>query len=219
MAAKKTSQKKSPTAAKKPKTASLNQDQMNELLYQALETETGGIQIYENAVSCAVNDELKEEWEKYLDQTRNHERILMNLFEKLGLEPDEETPGRSVVRHIGESLVQAMKMAKQAGPPEAAELVAAECVVLAETKDHQNWELLSQVAQNLEGDEATMLQEAVEEVEEEEDEHLYHTQGWSRELWMQSLGLPAVLPPPEEEEDVHTATEADEAKQTRETYL
>jgi rubrerythrin len=219
MAAKKTSQKKSPTAAKKPKTASLNQDQLNELLYQALETETGGIQIYENAVSCAVNDELKEEWEKYLDQTRNHERILMNLFEKLGLEPDEETPGRAVVRHLGEALVQAMKMAKQAGPAEAAELVAAECVVLAETKDHQNWELLSQVAQNLDGDEASMLQEAVEEVEEEEDEHLYHTQGWSRELWMQSLGLPAVLPPPEEEEDVHTATEADEAKQTRETYL
>ena len=47
-----------------------------------------------------------------------------------------------VVRHIGESLVAAMEMALESGPPEAAEMVAAECVVLAETKDHLNWELI-----------------------------------------------------------------------------
>jgi hypothetical protein len=36
------------------------------------------------------------------------------------------------------------------------------------------------------------LKEAYEEVEEEEDEHLYHTAGWSRELWIQGLGMPAL---------------------------
>jgi hypothetical protein len=36
-------------------------------------------------------------------------------------------------------------------------------------------------------------------VEDEEDEHLYHSAGWSRELWIDSLGLLAELPPPEEE--------------------
>ena len=44
------------------------------------------------------------------------------------------------------------------------------------------------------------LTEAYEEVEDEEDEHLYHTKGWCRELWLESLGLPAVLPPPEEKQ-------------------
>jgi rubrerythrin len=197
----------------------MKKEQWKELLYQALETETGGIQIYETAVSCAVNEDLKEEWEKYLEQTQNHERILKDVFETLALDPEVETPGRKVVRHLGESLVKAMQMAKAAGKPEAAELVAAECVVLAETKDHLNWELLSQVAEKLTGKEKTTIQEAVEEVEEEEDEHLYHTQGWSRELWLQSLGLPAVLPPPEEERDVHTATGADRAKHDREKFL
>ena len=48
-----------------------------------------------------------------------------------------------------------------------------------------------------------------------EDEHLYHTTGWCRELWIQSLGLPAVLPPPEEEKDVKTAIGAARAKQAR----
>jgi hypothetical protein len=49
------------------------------------------------------------------------------------------------------------------------------------------------------------LKAASEQVEDEEDEHLYHTTGWTRELWIQCLGLPAVLPPPEEEKEVKTA--------------
>ena len=193
----------------------MNRDQWKELLYQALETETGGIRVYESALECVVNPELKEEWEEYLEQTRNHEQILQEVFGKLGLDPNVETPGRKVVRHMGESLVGAMQMAKQSGKAAEAELVAAECVVLAETKDHLNWELLGQVTDSLEGDEARTMGKAVEEVEEQEDEHLYHTAGWSRELWMKSLGLPAVLPPPEETRDVKTAVGAARAQEER----
>ena len=43
--------------------------------------------------------------------------------------------------------------------------------------------------------------------------------GWSRELWMESLGLPAVLPPPEEEKNVKTAGEAAEAKKSRKDMI
>jgi len=43
-----------------------NKEQVAELLYQALETEKGGVLVYETALRCVVNDELKEEWEKYL---------------------------------------------------------------------------------------------------------------------------------------------------------
>ena len=193
----------------------MNRDQWKELLYQALETETGGIRVYESALECVVNPELKEEWEEYLEQTRNHEQILQEVFGKLGLDPSVETPGRKVVRHMGESQVHAMQLAQQSGRREDAELVAAECVVLAETKDHLNWELLGQVTDNLEGHEAKTMGDAVEQVEEEEDEHLYHTAGWSRELWMQSLGLPAELPPPEETRDVKTAIGAAKAQEER----
>ena len=61
-------------------------------------------------------------------------------------------------------------------------------------------------------------QEAWTKVEEQEDMHLYHTMGWTRELWIEAiflfwhlrgylregrricrmLGMPAVLPPPED---------------------
>jgi ferritin-like metal-binding protein YciE len=194
-------------------------EQLNELLYQSLETEIGGVQIYTTALRCAVNEELKEEWQKYLEQTENHVRIVEETMTTFGLDPETETPGRQVVRHIGESLVKAMELALQSGEPAAAQLVAAECVTLAETKDHLNWELIGEAAKKLKGDEAKALKGAHEEVEEQEDEHLYHTTGWTRELWIESLGLPAVLPPPEEEKDVKTAIGAARAKHARASML
>ncbi len=65
---------------------------------------------------------------------RNHEKVLLQVFEELGLNPDTRTPGREVVGHIGESLVTAMEMAKAEDSAAAAQLVAGECVVMAETK-------------------------------------------------------------------------------------
>jgi rubrerythrin len=197
----------------------MKQEQLKELLYQALETEQGGILIYETALRCAINDDLKEEWTEYLEQTRTHEQVVRGVMEKLGFDPEEETPGRSVVHHIGQSLVQAMEMALDEGTPEAAQLVATECVVLAETKDHMNWELMGKFAEAAKGDEKKAIQDAVDEVEDEEDEHLYHSAGWARELWIESLGMPAVLPPPEEEKHVKTAIGAARAKESREDMI
>ena len=197
----------------------MKKEKLTELLYEALETEMGGVHVYETALRCVVNEDLKEEWENYLEQTQNHVQIVLGVFEKLKLDPEKETPGRQVVRHIGQSLVKAMEMALKAGKPDAAQLVAAECVVEAETKDHLNWELIGQVAEKGKGPEAKVLKEAFDEVEEEEDEHLYHTTGWARELWIDSLGLPAVLPPPEEEKDVKTAIGAARAKQDRDKMV
>ena len=117
----------------------MHKDEWQELLYQALEAETCGIRIYENAVECAVHPDLKAQWQRCLEQTRNHELILENAFEKLGLNPGAETPGRAFVRQLGDSLVQAIRLAKRYGQPADAELVAAECVLLAETKDPLNW--------------------------------------------------------------------------------
>ena len=130
----------------------MKQAQVHALLYQALETELGGRHVYQTALQCAINADLKHEWQAYLEQTETHAQVLRELFDTLQLDPLQETPGRQVVRHLGHALVSAMEMALAAGNPEAAQLVAAECVVLAETKDHLNWELLSEVAEGLQGE-------------------------------------------------------------------
>jgi rubrerythrin len=66
----------------------MNHDELNDLLYQALETEQGGVQIYETALRCVVNDQLKQEWEEYLEQTQNHVRVVEELITEMGLDPE-----------------------------------------------------------------------------------------------------------------------------------
>ena len=52
--------------------------------------------------------------------------------------------------------------------------MACEAVVQAETKDHLNWELLHEASEKAKG-----------------DEHLFHSSGWCRELWIESPPSPA----------------------------
>jgi hypothetical protein len=190
--------------------------QLEELILQSLEHEMGGVKIYQMAVVCAVNSELKEEWEKYLEQTKTHVQILEELCGVMNIDAKQETPGRRVVRTMGEGLLEGMNLAKTAGDPAAAQIVACEAVVLAETKDHLDWELLSKCAEQLTGAKADALKSACDTVEDQEDEHLYHTKGWCREIWLESLGLKALLPPPEERKHVKTAIGAARAEQAAE---
>src|SRR6476619_5428553 len=101
----------------------MKNDKVNGLLLEALEHEKGGVQVYETAIRCALNEDLKEEWEEYLEQTRTHVTTLERVCKELDLDAEEETPGRKIVRHVGSSLIQAMEMALQNGNREAAELV------------------------------------------------------------------------------------------------
>jgi hypothetical protein len=194
----------------------MNTKQIEELVLQSLEHELGGVKVYKTAITCAVNPDLKKEWQKYLKETETHVSTLTALCKTLGINAEKETPGRAVVRHIGGALVEAMTMAKKAGDLAAAQLVACECVVNAETKDHLDWVLIGKCSDQLEGAKGDALRAAYDEIEDQEDEHLYHSKGWCRELWLESLGIPAVLPPPEERLRVKTAIGAAKAEQSAE---
>jgi rubrerythrin len=189
--------------------------QIKELLLQSLEHERGGVKVYECAIKCTVNEDLKEEFEKYLQETEHHVEVLQDVFAQMQLDPEAQTPGRKIVHDLGASLVAAMEAALGAGDTSAAQIVACECVVLAETKDHLDWELIGEASKKLTEADAKALKEAYAEIEDQEDEHLYHSKGWCRELWMESLGMKAVLPPPEERKHVKTAIGAARAEQER----
>jgi hypothetical protein len=190
--------------------------QVEELVLQSLEHEIGGERIYETALSCAINTDLKQEWEHYLDETRLHVKALEEVCRAMQIDAGRETPGRAVVRRLGQALEDAMKLAKSGDDREAAELVAAECVVLAETKDHLDWELLGRCGQHLNGNGGDSLYDAYQNIEDQEDKHLYHSRGFCRELWIKYLGMNAVLPPPEEVQKVKTAVGAAKAERSAE---
>jgi hypothetical protein len=179
---------------------------LKRLLYQALETEQAGTHIYETAIHCAVNDELKHAWEECLAQTENHETILRRLLETLGFDPDEETQGRAIVRHLGASLVYAMELALESADATACELTATECVALAETQKHLNWELIRYGADYAKRELGQTLAGFHREMEREGDDRLFQSSGWSRELWLAALGLPSLLQPLEELDEVTAVT-------------
>lgn len=196
----------------------MHRSNLEELLYQGMETELAGEKLYEAVVAAAVNEDFKSEMQKYLEETRTHQDILVRVFEVAGLDVDADTPGRRVVRQKGEALVAAVKTAGQADDPKLAELVAAESVVEAESKDHQNWELLGLISDKLDGELKKSVKEAYGEVADEEAHHLFHTQGWARELWLDYMGVPAAIPPPEEQKQVETKIGAGRAEKQRDDY-
>lgn len=196
----------------------MKRENFEELLYQAMETELGGEKLYMAAVDSAVNTDVKEEWRQYLEETRTHQEILQGIFAAAGLDPETDSPGRRVLRLKAEALVEAVGQAR-GKDARLGELVAAECIVEAESKDHQNWELLGKMAEHLDGELKDAVQEAYDEVSQQEAEHLFHTMGWARELWLDFMGVPAVLPPPEEEKHVQTQIGAARAEQSRDDYL
>ena len=193
----------------------MEQKMVKELLLQSLEHERGGVKVYETALKCVQNEDLQEEFEKYHQETEHHVEVLQDVFAQMQLDPEEESPGRKIIRDMGQALVAAMEAALGAGNPAAAEIVACECVTIAELKDHLDWELIGEAAKKMSGAEGKALKEAYAEIEDQEDEHFYHSRGWTRELWMDALGLKAVLPPPEERKHVKTAIGAARAEQER----
>jgi rubrerythrin len=188
---------------------------VKELILQSLEHEKGGVKIYETALKCVRNEDLKEEWEKYHRETERHVQVLQDVCAQMELDPEEQFPARKIVQDMGASLVAAMEAVLGTGDKALAECVACECVVLAEEKDHSNWQLIGEVAKKMTGTEGKALKQAHAEVEDQEDEHLYHSKGWMRELSLQALGLKAVLPPPEEKKHVKTAIGAARAERSR----
>ena len=193
----------------------MNTKMLKELLIQSLEHEMGGVKIYETALKCVVNEDLREEWERYHQETEKHVQVLHDLCTQMHIDPEEQTPGRKITHDKGMALVAAMESALGAGDKEAAQCVACESVVMAELVDHTNWELIGEVAKSMDGAEGKALKAAYQEVEDQEDEHYYHSKGWLRELSLESLGLKAVLPPPEERKHVKTAIGAARAEQAR----
>ena len=193
----------------------MNQDKVENFLCEALETEIGGIQIYQRALECVQNSELRKEWQAYHEQTRRHEQILRDACAKLGINVNKDTPGRQVVRTLGESLMECMDIAMKSGDRRQAEIVATEAVLHAETKDHMNWQLIGLIAKEAPEQMEDVLQDAYDEVEDQEDEHFFHTRGWARELSAEYLGIESVLPPPEEKMDVKSAMGAATAEQAR----
>jgi rubrerythrin len=167
-------------------TAHVNMGILHDLLSEFLAVEMGGLALYEKALELVSDTEVRNKFRQFLKQTINHQKILIDVIRKLGGNPSMQSPGAKVAAAKAQGLLRTMGRAGL--PKDAAQLNVIENIVLAETKDHADWELLGKIArQTTDSHLREVLGQAVETVEQEEDEHLNWTRQKLGELHMEAL--------------------------------
>jgi rubrerythrin len=162
-------------------------DELMDKLSEFLTVERGGVKLYEAALKQVRNREVKEKFREFHQQTIRHEAILTHIIEKLGGKPSHKSAGAKIAEAKANALLKTMKETKAMSRDDA-ELNAIENIVIAETKDHADWELLGHIAHRSEDSRlAALLKPAVAEVEKQEDEHLHWTQQKLGELTLARL--------------------------------
>jgi len=149
-------------------------------LSEFLMVEQGGLELYSVAAARARTPELKARYEEFGRQTARHRGVLVALITELGGDPNHVSPTARLAQYKAAKLLGS---SLQVDGLSEAEIEAndLENVLLAETKDHADWHLLSQLAEQTSGSVQEALLAAVAEVEDEEDEHVE----WAREMLSQ----------------------------------
>jgi hypothetical protein len=117
--------------------------QFQHLLCQAWKTNSNLIHVYETAIGCAVDNACGCDWKRLLAEATRYRRRLLGAFRYFGLNPQSGTIGCLPISDADCLLSTAMRMAMANGDMKAAQLVAQECVKLAEAKDHLQRELIA----------------------------------------------------------------------------
>lgn len=146
-------------------------------LSEFLMVEQGGLQLYRVAASRARRPDLKARYEAFGRQTDRHRQWLVRAITSLGGDPNHVSPTARLAQAKADAL---LATALLTGPlsPEEVEANDLQNVLLAETVDHANWQVLKRLVRSTgDLDVRLALEDAVREVEAEEDTHL----GWARE--------------------------------------
>jgi len=184
----------------------MQQQVLMDKLSEFLAVEQGGLQLYRVASERATDRQLKQHYDEFGQQTARHRAVLMDLIARLGGDPNYVSPCARLAQ-VKASQLLGVTLVVDGLSPQEIEANDLENLLLAETKDHADWELLSRlVDQAGDSETASALSEAVQQVEAQEDEHLT----WAREM-LANLGLRAVqegpAPKPERWQAVISAPE------------
>jgi rubrerythrin len=140
---------------------------MRDFLSEMLAVEKGGVKLYEKARNELKHREFEEQLTEFLHQTEYHVELCTELLKAAGGDEDYRSAGAEAADHKAEGLISTEV------PAEMRDLNNIENLVLAETKDHWNWEMLGSVEKKIEDAELKgMVAKAVREVRRQEKTHL-----------------------------------------------
>jgi rubrerythrin len=162
-------------------------DRLMARLSEFLAVEQGGKKIYQRALQMARDPEVQKKFQIFYEQTIKHEEILSRIIRELGGDPTWMSPTAQLAEAKAAGLLRTLDQTEGLTPKQV-ELNAMENVVLAEAKDHADWELLGKIArQTTDSTLSKILKPAVDEVEPEEDQHLNWTKTQMAQLSMDAL--------------------------------
>ena len=132
-----------------------------------LAVEKGGVKLYQKALDELTQSEFEDKLNEFLRQTERHVELCTDMLTATGAGADYQSPGAKAAEHKAEGLISTQV------PPEMLDLNNIENLVLAETKDHWNWDMLASVARKIEDAELKrMALKAIGEVRKQEKLHL-----------------------------------------------
>lgn len=172
----------------------LNGPFLADLLSGFLMHEQCGLHLYRTAISLTVEPTLRAKYEEFGAETEEHIRIFEELITACGGQPGYVSPAARLTEALDSKIHEAAILLPDGADDAALELAILEAVVLAETKCHADWTMVQTLMGHLpEGEARAAFQAAVDQVEEQEDEHIR----WARQTWeqliltqAQSSGLP-----------------------------
>lgn len=158
----------------------LNGPFLADLLSSFLAHEQCGFHLYRTAITLTSQPALKERYEEFCAETEEHIRIFEELITACGGQPGYVSPAARLVEATNTKIHEAAVLLPDGADPATLDLAILEAVVLAETKCHADWSLIQKLASDLpDGAARTAFQEAVDQVEQQEDEHVR----WARQTW------------------------------------
>jgi rubrerythrin len=167
--------------------ANIKRPLLMERLSEFLAVEKGGMKLYEAAIEQVRNPDVLNRFREFYQQTRRHVEILTRVITSLGGDPMHMSARARVAEEKAQALLKTMTVSDGMRPEEA-EINAIENIVIAETKDHADWQLLSHIARRSSDSRIReILKPAVDEVEPEEDQHLSWTNEQMAQMSLTSL--------------------------------
>jgi rubrerythrin len=169
----------------------LNGRFMADLLSACLMHEQCGLHLYRTAVSMTDTPQLKARYEEFGRETEEHIRIFEELITACGGQPGYVSPMARLTEALDTKIHESAIALPDGADQAAFELAILEAVVLAETKCHADWSLIQQMTAALpQGEARSAFQRAVDEVEQQEDEHIR----WAKQAWEEMILSQAKAP-------------------------
>jgi rubrerythrin len=144
-----------------------------DFLSACLAHERCGRHLYRSCETRSNSAALKAKYGEFGAETERHVEILEQLIERSGGNPSYVSAPARAVEGMDSQLLQSTFMLAGSFDVMTQEMAMIDAVFIAESIDHANWKALAQLCAQLpQGALREALQDAVDEVEQQEDEHL-----------------------------------------------